>query len=188
MVVRLSLTMRIIDPLVIGGVAGIHADIEPIKTENAVLIPGTSIKGVLRTIAEGQCLCSTETVTKLFGDEGVAGVMRISSVLFGLDTVVHTKVSIDPLSGKARRGALYSVEFLKPCSAGDFTIEVYEDDEKLINCLLASLSGLRIYGLGRGRARVDVRVNQGVRNELLGKYGLSDWLWKDEWVSICGQP
>ncbi|AOL17557.1 hypothetical protein BFU36_00060 [Sulfolobus sp. A20] len=176
---------------------------------NELGIPSSSLRGVMRTAvsnllpngftscgeiepnrmrkAHGSSPCD---VCRLYGypDSKDGGCFTIL-----MDQVVEekhliTRVSIDDKTQKAKDGSLFTQQIIKP--GREFKAKIIyrcEDDIKLFNLLLYSLSALRYWRLGRN-AMVDVKVLT-KKEEVCNKVKcndeteklldfLSDYLWR----------
>ena len=177
------------------------ADVNTVRIGGEVVIPGSSLKGALRTAAHraagrlGLTSCGQVEpgmiskaheamgrvcdVCELFGMPGAAG--SSSSKLFvsnlrpklDISTITVTRVSLDPARGKAREGGLFTVEAIPPCTLFEGEITLLSDDGKHLKLLLAALDELASGSFGRG-AIVEVRVSDVPLQEF--KH-LESWRW-----------
>ncbi len=144
---------------------------------NELGIPSSSIKGVMRTaisnllpktscgeIEPGRIAKAYDSspcdVCKLFGypnsKDGACFMVLIDQPKEEKHLI--TRVSIDDKTQKAKDGSLFTQQIIKPGVEFKATI-IYkcENDVKLFNLLLYSLSALRYWRLGRN-AMIDVKV------------------------------
>jgi len=176
------------------------ADINTVRVGGEVIIPGSSLKGALRTAGHraarrlGMRSCGEVEPSKvveahermggkcdvceLFGMPGPGGVA--SSKLFVSDlrpkdpvaTEVITRVSLDPRSGKAWEGGLFTVEVVPICTVFEGELMLLDDKEKYLELLAEALKELMDGTLGKG-SLVEIRIPEGE-----GKLReLSSWRW-----------
>lgn len=145
------------------------------KFEQRIIIPGTSMAGVLRARLER--IANTlnpgsgkEWSGRLFGQGHQSGGKYTSSRVWVDETIidqpnewVHTRVKIDRFTGGAAHGALFSQGLLLPSPKTKFTIKIrlenpQEDEVRMMLLLLKDLwtGDLPVggeSGVGRGRLR-----------------------------------
>lgn len=151
-------------------------------------IPGSSIKGVLRTLATNLAKeyglsaidtinpsilqSSNNDVALLFGKPGLSlPVVRISTFypVDNVEPVVLTRIKINEKTGRVEERALFEVEYLPPCTV--FSGRIYlnvgllerqcnnaNKVEKLVTLFFKALKFLRFNRLGRGDSVYDVKV------------------------------
>ena len=198
MVIRFKLRLRAVSLLTLGwgvpdvlGADIVHA--RKLRLEGAgkraaevLYVPGSSVKGALRTAASraaaayGFTSCGEVRpeliakahasgpcdVCRLFGhpgdDPSAASRVWVSDFnpVGELRTVIVARVALDNRTLTAAEGALYSVEHLLPGSEFEGEVRVYEDARDLIPLLLLAIAELRTGRFGRG-AVVDARVEDG---------------------------
>ncbi len=161
---------------------------------NELGIPGSSIKGAMRTaiskaIMEGEIKGYTSCgeiepkkmkecdVCRVFGSPEHEGIVNVHGVKLSPQAVL-TRVAIDDRTMKAMEKALFKQEVIKPNTEFEFTVEIKDgascSDIKLI---LLSLFYLRLWRLGRG-GMIDIKVDefpQGCDFSELDE--LRRWLW-----------
>ena len=198
MVISFKLRLRAVSLLTVGwgvpdvlGADIVHA--RKLKLEEAgkraaevLYVPGSSVKGALRTAASrvaaayGFTSCGEVRpeliaeahangpcdVCRLFGYPGdePSAASRVWVGDFNpvgeLRTVIVARVALDDRTLTAAEGALYSVEHLLPGSEFEGEVRVYEDAGNLIPLLLLAIAELRTWRFGRG-AVVDAKVEDG---------------------------
>jgi CRISPR/Cas system CSM-associated protein Csm3 (group 7 of RAMP superfamily) len=175
---------------------------------NQLGIPGSSIKGVMRTaitwtILTGQLNKFTACgeiepsrisnahmkgvcdVCKLFGYPDHAGKIVINTVEVKKKHVLR-RVSINDETLTAKKNALFVQEVIKPGEEFEINIRLNSNSCRDMELLLYSLYYMRLWRLGRG-GMIDLKVEQfdecvdgdGKDIETLKKV-LSNWLWEDE--------
>ncbi len=178
------------------------ADVNTVRIGGEILIPGSSLKGALRTAAHraagkfGFTSCGQVEprmisraheamgrvcdVCELFGMPGVpsnsSSKLLISNLRPKLDvpTITVTRVSLDPERGKAREGGLFTVEAIPPCTLFEGEITLLSDGNgKYLKLLMAALDELANGSFGRG-AIVEIRVRDVPLQEF--KH-LESWRW-----------
>jgi CRISPR/Cas system CSM-associated protein Csm3 (group 7 of RAMP superfamily) len=195
-VIRFKLRLRAAALLTVGwgvpdvlGADIVHArklKVEGGKTSEVLYIPGSSVKGALRTAASrvaaayGFTSCGETRpdliakahagvpcdVCKLFGypDDDPSAASRIwvsdFDLVGGAGKTVVVRVALDNKTLTARQGALYSMEHLLPGSEFEGEIRVDESARELIPLLLLAIAELRTGRFGR-RSVVDARVVDG---------------------------
>jgi len=170
-------------------------------------IPGSSVKGALRTAAArvaaayGFPSCGevkVERIREAHRSGGPCAVCRLfgmpngESMVYVSDfrlvgsaaTEVITRVSIDDQTMTARRRALYTMEHLPPGVEFEGRVRLVEGARDLLPLLLLAVAELRTGRFGR-RSIVDARVDDGGRlDELVGGewrpllQRLRRWLWE----------
>jgi len=194
MVICFKLRLRAVSLLTVGcgmpdvmGADVVH--VRKLKVEEAgkrvevLYVPGSSVKGALRTAAsrvaaaygftscgevKPELIVKAHTsgpcdVCKLFGYPGdepsAASRVWVSDFnpIKELRTVIVARVALDNRTLTAAEGALYSMEHLLPGSEFEGEVRVYEDAKDLIPLLLLAIAELRTWRFGRG-AVVDARV------------------------------
>ncbi len=194
--IRFKLRLRAAALLTVGwgvpdvlGADIVHArklKVEGGKTSEVLYIPGSSVKGALRTAASrvaaayGFTSCGETRpdliakahagvpcdVCKLFGypDDDPSAASRIwvsdFDLVGGAGKTVVVRVALDNKTLTARQGALYSMEHLLPGSEFEGEIRVDESARELIPLLLLAIAELRTGRFGR-RSVVDARVVDG---------------------------
>lgn len=207
--IRLNVYLRADEPLTIGwGYPGLTGtDISLFRFEPSItakpVIPGSTVKGVLRTIAtrvarilglkvcDGiapedikQCIRSggSDLLLEMFGapDTNNPSALRISPfTLVETDIQLYTikHVSLNRRSLKAEEGALYSEEVVLPCTVfkGEIVLECNKGKcDKMLELLLLSLLELEYFGLGRNSRRVSVKIEVADKDLLDNKEIVSD--------------
>ncbi len=172
-------------------IADIHLMRHKPSMESPPAIPGSTIKGVLRTASiraakllkiDNICvdidprlissICrENDIVLEIYGRPGgkrsrlMVETFRINRGS-NIDTVVLKHVSIDRDSLKNLRGALYSVEYLPPCTEikGKIALDIAgkENGEaaRMLDLILLSLIEIQYIGIGRGSKRVWVKIDR----------------------------
>ena len=186
---RLSLELRNLSMLTVGSAYPrlTLADISTYRVGGEILIPGSSLKGTLRTAAHrvagkfGLKSCGEVSpdrileahkkmggvcdVCKLFGMPGPAEISHSKLFVSELrpkrrvETALVTRISIDPRRGKVRKGGLFKVEVIPPCTTFEGEITLLDEDERHVELLLASIGELRQMSFGRG-GMVDVKLGE----------------------------
>jgi CRISPR/Cas system CSM-associated protein Csm3 (group 7 of RAMP superfamily) len=200
-VIRFKLRLRAVTLLTVGwgipdvlGADIVHArklaleklEGSKVRVAERIYIPGSSVKGVLRTAASrvaaayGFTSCGETRpdliakahagvpcdVCKLFGypedDPSAASRIWVSDfdLVGGAGKTVVVRVALDNKTLTARQGALYSMEHLLPGSEFEGEIRVDESARELIPLLLLAIAELRTGRFGR-RSVVDARVVDG---------------------------
>jgi hypothetical protein len=195
-VIRFKLRLRAAALLTVGwgvpdvlGADIVHArklKVEGGKTSEVLYIPGSSVKGALRTAASrvaaayGFTSCGETRpdliakahasapcdVCKLFGysgdDPSAASRVWVSDFdsVGGAGKTVVVRVALDNKTLTARQGALYSMEHLLPGSEFEGEVRVDESARDLVPLLLLAIAELRTGRFGR-RSIVDARVVDG---------------------------
>lgn len=192
MVSRVRLALRVVDPLSIGGLASPRVDMPVLKIGDKPVIPGTSLRGVLRSVAEAYGLCSCDVIDRAFGREGNLSCVRIGTIMLSGDTITRIRTAMDYASGRVREGALFAAEYVAPCTQAELVIEFECCEPDVIKCVASTLSVVRVVGIGRGRARIDLAVSDvdgDCSKELLDAFneaGLGKWMWDCDWQAVCG--
>jgi len=212
-VIRFKLRLRAVTLLTVGwgipdvlGADVVHARklrVEGGKRAEVLYIPGSSVKGALRTAASrvaaayGFTSCGQVKpelianahaggpcdVCRLFGypgdDPSAASRLWVSDFnLVGEPrTVTVVRVGLDDRTLTAREGVLYSMEHLLPGSEFEGEVRVDDSARNLIPLLLLAIAELRTGRFGR-RSLVDARVEDG---------GALDGVVKGEWKSLLDE-
>lgn len=177
----------------------VHRTRDPVKGTYRPTIPGSSVKGVLRSSlsrvahAFGMKVCGDWPQAYdncdscyLFGAPGTGGRVWVSDFTGEEGTVSLTHVSLDDNTGSAREGALFTSEYIKPGSFFKGWIE-YDGDVVRLRPLLVAMAALRTDRAGR-RGLVDLRIaNAGELKGILsglGEYSvlldyLGVWAWDE---------
>ena len=162
---------------------------------NELGIPGSSIKGAMRTaiskaIEEGEVKDYTSCgeiepskmkdcdVCRVFGKPNQEGVVNVHGVLVTPNAVL-TRVSIDDGNLKAKEGSLFKQEVVKPNTEFEFEVEVKDSAScKEIRLVLLSLFYLRLWRLGRG-GMIDLKVEDfpHINCDFSDLESLKRWLW-----------
>jgi CRISPR/Cas system CSM-associated protein Csm3 (group 7 of RAMP superfamily) len=177
---RIKVRLRNLSLLVIGSAysrTGI-ADICVVRAGDKIFIPGSSLKGVLRTAAHrisrkmGFTSCGEVEpsriaeahraaggkcdVCNLFGMPGPPSVAS-SKVIVGdmkpvgsVSTFIIGRTSIEPSKGKAREGSLRTVEVIPTCTIFEGEIDLLSSDRRDLILLLGALDEMRYMSFGRG--------------------------------------
>jgi len=151
-----------------------------------ILIPGSTIKGVLRTslIKISSLLgydyvthtinpddkIGDDIVTKLFGkpNDNVQSKISVGSVMVKARTETLTHVRISDDTRTAERGKLFSVEYLPIGYIIDLTIEARDLSIEEARALTAAIANLRYERIGRsGIVDVKIRDSYGFEKYLL---------------------
>lgn len=158
---------------------------DPNSGRKIPIIPGTTLKGALRTCANriahliGQTSCGEIEPSKIsrahkemgrvcdvcrvFGVPGNPGTaiskLMISHFAPASDIKIGaiTRTSIDPKSLKVQEGALFMVEYLPICSIFEGKVKLNGVNSNDIKLILAAILDLRYEVLGRG-GLVDTRI------------------------------
>ena len=189
--IEFKVTLRADDLLSIGwgypGLTGTDTQLLRFKPsiEAEPVIPGSTIKGTLRTAAIraarilGLNVCGEvdpelinlychpdDILLKMFGKPGDSSPGRLVVEPFTVkDKVITTvlkHVSIERNSLKAKEGALYSSEYIAPCTLfeGRIILELKGLDvntaSRMLELLLLALLELEDIGIGRGSRRISV--------------------------------
>lgn len=198
MVIRFKLRLRAVSLLTVGwgvpdvlGSDVVHARKRKLggakgRAVEVLYVPGSSVKGALRTaasrvaVAYGFTSCSEVrpeliarahastlcNVCRLFGypDDDPLAASRIWVSDFNPvgepRTVIVARVALDNRTLTAAEGALYSMEHLLPGSEFEGEVRVDESARDLIPLLLLAIAELRTGSFGR-RAVVDAKVEDG---------------------------
>jgi CRISPR/Cas system CSM-associated protein Csm3 (group 7 of RAMP superfamily) len=212
-VIRFKLRLRAVTLLTVGwgipdvlGADVVHARklrVEGGKRAEVLYIPGSSVKGALRTAASrvaaayGFTSCGQVKpelianahaggpcdVCRLFGYPGddPSAASRVWVSDFNLvgepRTVTVVRVGLDDRTLTAREGVLYSMEHLLPGSEFEGEVRVDDSARNLIPLLLLAIAELRTGRFGR-RSLVDARVEDG---------GALDGVVKGEWKSLLDE-
>lgn len=211
MVIWFRLRLRAVTLLTVGwgipdvlGADIVHARKLRADGHSIYYVPGSSVKGALRTAASrvapayGFTSCGEVEprrigeaharmggpcdVCRLFGwpggDPG-ASLVRVSDFELASTpaAVVLARVSLDDRTLTARRGALYMVEHLVPGTEFVGRIGVADGARGLLPLLLLAVAEMRTRGFGRSSI-VDARVEDG---------GALDQLVEPEWRPLLGQ-
>lgn len=185
---KIRLELRAVTTVNVGGAfAGSFAADIPFYTtpQGEYAIPGSAIKGVLRTIASNIAQKHNLVACGIIDPEELAAHARENPCdvcrLFGVPgnentpirvgyfkpinapPAVLTRIKINPKTGTVERGAMYEIEVLPPCTVFRGTIKVYEGmlgdkRDSLIVLLLDAIKNLRFNRLGRGDSVFDVLV------------------------------
>lgn len=185
--IRLTAYLKPISLATVGYLGGttLGVDIPLIRINNRPYIPGSSIKGALRSsasrIAEayGFTSCgSTEPrmieethkmmnkscdVCMLFGEPRKDRGRVIVSDFHPVNNprvITITRVKMEDSTQKAMEGGLYKMEHVEPGSVFKGCISVVDPIEQCLGLLLLSMAELRMGRLGR-RTLVDLRVEAG---------------------------
>jgi CRISPR/Cas system CSM-associated protein Csm3 (group 7 of RAMP superfamily) len=209
-VVRFKLRLRAVTLLTVGwgipdvlGADVVHARklrVEGGKRAEVLYIPGSSVKGALRTaasrVAEAYGFKSCGQVKpELIAEAHASGPCHVCR-LFGYPgdnpsaasrvwvsefnpvgeprTVTVVRVGLDDRTLRAREGVLYSMEHLLPGSEFEGEVRVDDSARDLIPLLLLAIAELRTGRFGR-RSLVDARVEDG---------GALDGVVEDEWKPL----
>ena len=212
--ISFELRLRAVTPLTVGwgvpellGADVVHAKklvVTGGKEDLVTYVPGSSVKGALRTSAHrvasaygftscGEvhpkrvrkahkgCVCD---VCRLFGypdAEGPSPLLVSDFERVGPDiTFRMTRVSIDRSTLRAREGALYTMEHVAPGTEFAGVLRVREDQgvvPRLLGLLLLAIAELRTWRFGR-RSIVDLRIVDG---------GLLDRFVEPRWLSLLGE-
>ena len=177
----------------------VHRTRDPVRGTYRPTIPGSSVKGVLRSSlsrvaqAFGIKVCGDWPQSYddcdscyLFGAPGAGGRVLVSDFVGEEGTVSLTHVSLDDSTGAARERALYTSEYVKPGSVFGGRVE-YSGDVARLHPLLVAMAAMRTDRAGR-RGLIDLRIaNAGeLRGVLsgLGEYSvlleyLGVWAWDE---------
>lgn len=145
------------------------------KLQGQPIIPGASLKGVIRAFLKSQCAvmgCRTGTVDNLFGS--AAGKASVQSRVVLWDAVAKTTkgaelrdhVQIDPITGAAAYGAKFDEEAGAPETTFFFRCQYEGDagdtDELLLlqEALRALQAGELRFGSGASRGYGRLRLNE----------------------------
>jgi CRISPR/Cas system CSM-associated protein Csm3 (group 7 of RAMP superfamily) len=209
-VVRFKLRLRAVTLLTVGwgipdvlGADVVHARklrVEGGKRAEVLYIPGSSVKGALRTAAsrvaeaygfkscgqvKPELIANAHAggpcdVCRLFGypgdDPSAASRVWVSDFnpVGEPRTVTVVRVGLDDRTLRAREGVLYSMEHLLPGSEFEGEVRVDDSARDLIPLLLLAIAELRTGRFGR-RSLVDARVEDG---------GALDGVVEDEWKPL----
>lgn len=190
MIIRVK--ARALNSLTVGG--GTSTGIVDISF-NELGIPGSSIKGAMRTaiskaIEEGEVTGYTSCgeiepskmkdcdVCRVFGYPNHEGIVNVHGVVVKPKAVL-TRVAIDDRTLKAKKGSLFKQEVLKPGTEFEFLVEVKDNATcREIKLVLLSLFYLRLWKLGRG-GMIDLKVEEFPQGcDFSDLESLKRWLWE----------
>jgi len=162
---------------------------------NELGIPGSSIKGAMRTaiskaIEEGEVKDYTSCgeiepskmkdcdVCRVFGYPSHEGIVNVHGVKITPQAVL-TRVAIDDKTLKAMEKSLFKQEVVKPNTEFEFIVEVKDNAScKEIKLVLLSLFYLRLWRLGRG-GMIDLKVEEFPQGcDFSELESLKRWLWE----------
>ncbi|MEM1973023.1 MAG: RAMP superfamily CRISPR-associated protein [Nitrososphaerota archaeon] len=205
--IRFDVELKSLGLFLVGGPTPIHTHLDitvhrtrdPDKNVYVPTIPGSSVKGVLRSSlsrvahAFGIKVCGDWPQASddcdscyLFGAPGSEGRVWVSDFTGERSTVSLTHVSLDDSAGTAREMALYTSEYVKPGSIFKGRIEYNGGVERLAP-LLVAMAALRTDRAGRS-GLIDLRIANAdqLRGVLsgLGEYSilleyLGVWAWDE---------
>lgn len=150
------------------------------KDTQEIRIPGTTIKGLIRTSATriaqllGMTACGEINpskisekhqdhklcdVCRIFGSPGYPSKVEVSNakMIYPTEPFLLTRISIDEKTGTKVEGALFTMEVLPPSSVFKCTIDAHNLDRREAMLLLTSIFNLKFIPFGRG-SLVDVEV------------------------------
>jgi len=180
----LRLKFKTIKKLNIGGSYPVksRADIPVLRTyKNGKLlfyIPGSTIKGVLRTslirvahligyrsvspYVSPELLRESgleDIVVKIFGGPGDRySKIVVEPAYIDSDSQIITHISINEKLGVVEAGALYTIEYLPVGVEFSTNVHCYGFDVRMARALLVAISALRLMRIGRG-GLVDVKID-----------------------------
>jgi len=176
-------------------------ELETIKKQGKPVIPGSSLKGALRSAASRvaetygfkscgearpSALCSCE-VCALFGKPGGNPGPLMADDLEPegeVSKLVVTRVGISDDSGKAKEGSLYTTEHVYQAEFSGRLRIIRQVERKLLGLLLLSLAELRTGRMGRNTlCDLKLEETQTFRSELEERWSpllqeLERWLWE----------
>lgn len=205
--ISFNVELRALGLFILGGVSptimfsdiSFHRTRDPLRGSYRPTIPGSSIKGVLRSslirVARALDLrvCSDWPQSYdgcdscyLFGASGAGGTVYVSDFISEGRTLTLTHVSLDDNTGTARRAALYTAEHIQPGAIFRGKID-YGGEEGRLPALLVAMAALRTDRIGRSGI-VDLRISnvEELKRSLssLGRYSvlldeLGVWGWDE---------
>ncbi len=179
---KIEVVLKSVSLVIVGGQTpvGMITDVPFYRTpNNRLVIPGSTIKGVLRTISStlapsfGLSSCCTIKpedmkdcdICEIFGRSGISlSALRVTSFkpVNEPKTDYITRVKINEKTGKAEEKALYNVEIVPPCTEFKGVISIYEGGlskpKESLLLVLNAINMVRFNRLGRGDSIFDVRV------------------------------
>jgi CRISPR/Cas system CMR subunit Cmr4 (Cas7 group RAMP superfamily) len=148
------------------------ADINFMRLNNSLIIPASTIKGVLRT-----CMIKTSTllgykvdpfvhpnkitdniITNLMGKPDRMGKVRVCNALLNSNKFILSHVKIDDTKNIAKEGGLFSIEYIPKDTVFNSKIEVYDINKDELRLLLASIIEMNNTRVGKG-GLVSVRIS-----------------------------
>lgn len=150
-----------------------------------ILVPGSTIKGVLRTslvrvapllgysevntTVNPSEVVQQDIVTRLFGKpgDGVSSKVQVESLFARTDSEVLTHVKIDDKTLTAEEGGLFSREYIPIGGEICALVKVLEPSEEELRALMMALLNLRYERIGKASV-VDV--------EILEAHGIEEYL------------
>lgn len=149
--------------------------------EEKLLIPGSTLKGVLRTslirisgllgydnvtcTVNPECEAREDIVTKLFGRPGelLSSRIIVGNAVSERQTTVLTHVTINDETRTAEKGRIFTVEYLPPGSSLTFQIEAKNVNEEDVRALMAAVANLRFERIGKaGIVNVKIKSAEGL--------------------------
>ncbi|MEM1520653.1 MAG: RAMP superfamily CRISPR-associated protein [Nitrososphaerota archaeon] len=186
--ISFNVELKALGLLLVGGVSptvmlsdiSFHRTRDPLRGIYRPTIPGSSVKGVLRSSLSrvahslNMRVCSDWPQSYddcdscyLFGAPGTGGSVRVSDFVVEERTFTLTHVSLDDETGTARGAALYTSEYVMPGTIFRGRID-YVGEEERLPALLVAMAALRTDRVGR-RGVADLRISNA--EELKGVLG-----------------
>lgn len=161
------------------------ADINFMRLDDKLLIPASTIKGVLRTcmikvskllghstkpsIHPAKIAENDDIVTRLMGKPNMMGKIRVDNVLINdADKFSLSHVKINDRKGIAEEHGLFSIEYVPEGTTFSTTIEANNIDVDEMRLLLTALVEMRNSRIGKN-GMVDIRIKDIEPNDVISK-------------------
>ena len=134
------------------------------RLDNNLIIPASTIKGVLRTcmIKISKLLgynvspfvhpekITDDIITCLMGKPDRIGKIRVYNALLNSNTFTLSHVKIDDTKRIAEEGGLFSIEYISKDSIFNSKIEAYDINKDELRLLLAAITEMNNTRVGKG--------------------------------------
>jgi CRISPR/Cas system CMR subunit Cmr4 (Cas7 group RAMP superfamily) len=154
-------------------VQGVDAPI--FRRRNRCVIPGTTLKGLLRTalyriapvLEKTACWEIKPDKMKLCSVCELLGMPNLPSKVFvedahpiaGVDVLLATRTAINRASGKVSEGALFTSEYVAPGTKFTFSVEACDLDADQTRLLLYGFLEMAESGFGRMRQKMTMHLH-----------------------------
>lgn len=145
-----------------------------LRRKNRCVIPGSTLKGLLRTalyrvapiVGEPGCNEIVPEKMKLCPVCNLLGMPNRPSKVFvqdalpthGAEITLATGIAIDRSAGKVSEGALFTSEYIVPGTQFAFVIEAYDLNTDQLKLLFTGFIEMAESGFGRMRQKMDMRL------------------------------
>lgn len=176
-------------------ISKITSDNPLLRINDKILIPGSTIKGILRTslirissllghnitpTVHPEKMNSKDIVTSLFGKPDSEGKIFVRNVFLDSNTITLTHVKLNDKTNTCEEGKLFSTEYLPHNFEFEVLIELYDVSSEEFRSLMAAIAELNYERFGQaGIVSVRIDKSKSVVNPDLLRDEISKMVWEE---------